>query len=79
LLKVAEVSVARSRKAIRHTRGGPHADARCRTESPALEAVGDGVSVACWHWRTIAPPASTRARATRPDDALARLQAAFVR
>jgi peptide/nickel transport system ATP-binding protein/oligopeptide transport system ATP-binding protein len=61
-----------------HTRC-PHADERCRTESPALEAAGDGVSVACWHWKTIAPPASTRARATRPDDALARLQAAFVR
>jgi oligopeptide/dipeptide ABC transporter ATP-binding protein len=61
-----------------HTRC-PHADARCRTEVPVLEAAADGVSVACWHWRTIAAPTAARPRAARTDDALARLQAAFVR
>jgi oligopeptide/dipeptide ABC transporter ATP-binding protein len=60
-----------------HTRC-PHADERCRTESPALAPAADGVQVACWHWKTIAPPASVRAR-RGADDALARLQAAFAR
>ncbi len=61
-----------------HTRC-PHADARCASESPELQPAADGVSVACWHWQRIAPPASPRARRARTDDALARLQAAFVR
>ena len=61
-----------------HTRC-PHADERCRTEVPALEAAGDGTSVACWHWKRIAPPTSARAARRAPDDALARLQAAFAK
>ncbi len=63
-----------------HTRC-PHADARCRAETPPLAPTGegDGVALACWRWREIAPPASARAARTRPDPALARLQAAFAR
>jgi peptide/nickel transport system ATP-binding protein/oligopeptide transport system ATP-binding protein len=61
-----------------HTRC-PHADARCRSEVPVLEAAADGVAIACWHWRRLPPPEAPRARLLRPDDALARLQAAFVR
>jgi oligopeptide/dipeptide ABC transporter ATP-binding protein len=62
-----------------HTRC-PHADERCRTESPPLEAAGDGTAVACWHWRRIGPAPISVARPTAPANAaLARLQAAFVR
>jgi oligopeptide/dipeptide ABC transporter ATP-binding protein len=61
-----------------HTRC-PHADERCRTEVPTLQPAGDGTSVACWHWTRIAPPASTRPARRAPDDALARLQAAFAK
>jgi oligopeptide transport system ATP-binding protein len=61
-----------------HTRC-PHADARCRTEAPTLQPAAEGVSVACWRWQEIAPPESARVRRARPHDALARLQAAFVR
>ncbi len=62
-----------------HTRC-PHADERCRTESPPLEAAGDGTAVACWHWRRIGPAPMSIAPPTAPGNpALARLQAAFVR
>jgi oligopeptide/dipeptide ABC transporter ATP-binding protein len=63
-----------------HTRC-PHAEARCRAETPPLapSGEGDGVALACWRWREIAPPASLRATRTRPDPALERLQAAFAR
>jgi oligopeptide/dipeptide ABC transporter ATP-binding protein len=63
-----------------HTRC-PHAEARCRAETPPLapSGAGDGVALACWRWREIAPPASLRATRTRPDPALERLQAAFAR
>jgi len=57
----------------------PHADDRCRTDAPPLEAAGDGVSVACWHWRRIAPPAPSPPSRAAGNQALARLQAAFVR
>ncbi len=58
----------------------PHADERCRTESPPLEAAGDGTAVACWHWRRIGPAPMSIARPAAPaNPALARLQAAFVR
>jgi oligopeptide transport system ATP-binding protein len=63
-----------------HTRC-PHAEARCRAETPPLapSGEGDGVALACWRWREIAPPASLRATRTRTDPALERLQAAFAR
>jgi oligopeptide transport system ATP-binding protein len=61
-----------------HTRC-PHADAHCRAEAPALQARPEGAAVACWHWQRIPPPDAARARRRPPDDALARLQAAFVR
>ncbi len=37
-----------------HTRC-PHADARCRTDDPALADPGDRHSVACHHWRALPP------------------------
>ena len=61
-----------------HTRC-PHADARCRTEAPPLAPADDGVAVACWRWREIAPAPVRASVPPRSDDALARLQAAFVR
>lgn len=61
-----------------HTRCA-HADTRCRTDVPVLEPTGHGSSVACWHWRQIAPPAPSRAARRAPNDALARLQAAFAK
>ena len=61
-----------------HTRC-PHADARCRAETPAPEPAPHGTAVACWHWQRIAPPEAARARRPPPSDGLARLQAAFVR
>jgi peptide/nickel transport system ATP-binding protein/oligopeptide transport system ATP-binding protein len=61
-----------------HTRC-PHADARCRAEVPTLQPAGEGISVACWHWQRIAPPPTARLAAGPVNDALARLQAAFVR
>jgi len=61
-----------------HTRC-PHADARCRTETPVLQPRPDGAAVACWHWQRITPPEAARTRRRPPNDALARLQAAFVR
>ena len=62
-----------------HTRC-PHADERCRVESPPLEAAGDGTALACWHWRRIGPAAMSIAPPAAPGNpALARLQAAFVR
>ena len=37
-----------------HTRC-PHADARCRTDDPALTDPGDAHAVACHHWRALPP------------------------
>lgn len=36
-----------------HTRC-PHADARCKAEAPVLQAAGQGVQLACWHWERLA-------------------------
>jgi oligopeptide transport system ATP-binding protein len=59
-----------------HTRCG-FADARCRSEDPALADPGDGQAVACHHWRSLPPhpagaPADPAGRAR-----LARLSAWF--
>jgi hypothetical protein len=70
-----------------HTRC-PHADARCKAETPALQAAGQGVQLACWHWERVAAHIAAPLQAAAVQDApstsahatvLARLQAAFVR
>ena len=70
-----------------HTRC-PHADARCKAEMPALQATGQGVQLACWHWERVAAHTAAPLQAAAVPDApstsgaagaLARLQAAFVR
>jgi hypothetical protein len=59
-----------------HTRC-PHADERCRTDVPALEATGEGGAVACHRWREIDVVAGAAARRPPHNPALVRLQAAF--
>jgi peptide/nickel transport system ATP-binding protein/oligopeptide transport system ATP-binding protein len=67
-----------------HTRC-PHADAKCRTEVPVLQDAGDGVQVACWHWKSLPAQAQGTAQGTDLSaesplivhPALARLQRAF--
>ena len=70
-----------------HTRC-PHADARCKAETPALQAAGQGVQLACWHWERVAAHTAAPLQAAAVPNApstsahatvLARLQAAFVR
>ena len=40
-----------------HTRC-PHADARCKSEAPPLQAAGQGVQLACWHWEQVSAQAA---------------------
>jgi hypothetical protein len=58
---------------------------KCRTEVPVLQDAGDGVQVACWHWKSLPVQAQgtvhgTDLSAESPlivHPALARLQRAF--
>jgi oligopeptide/dipeptide ABC transporter ATP-binding protein len=54
----------------------PHARERCAQEVPLLRSAGDGHTVACHFFETIAPPAAIQAEVA-PNERLARLQAAF--
>ena len=52
-----------------HTRC-PHADARCKAETPLLQAAGQGVQLACWHWERAAEQVAAR-NAARSDSLVA--------